>query len=240
MVTVLLVFTPGAIVAFLLNKSSLLKIDDAVTTVGIAVGLSVAFLTFVGYVVNFTPLGLNRLVPIVVAAPWAALGIYWIIRRSRFRTQLAWFFFFACLAVTVSIWALLSTGVAYTRNERSTEYIEFFLSSNPSDDNVFIVTIINRTKQPRNFSVVFRLAGSEVQVHGPRTCSPGSMLSEEFRLPLIPVGETLVISLEGDEFSGQELHLNNLGKTRARVVDRADLRFGFLLSSDLSRLVLQR
>lgn len=231
--TFLLVFIPGAILVILLKQSSRLKIDDAATMAGIAVSLSVALLTYAGYAVNFSPLGLKRLVPFCTAVPWAALGIYWVIRRPRFQLQLAWFAVFVFLSLTVLVWALLSTGVAYARNERSAEYTEFFVTKASSDDTAVVVTVINRSKQPQDFSVVFTLAGSEVPALGPQTLAPESMLSERIRLPLIPVGETIVIGLLGDENSGQELHLNNPGKTRAHVNDPADLDFDLLSSPDL-------
>ena len=231
--TVLLVFIPGAILVVLLKQSSRLKIDDAATMVGIAVSLGVALLTYAGYVTNFTSLGLKRLVPLSIAVPWAILGIYWVIRRPRFQLQLTWFAVFACLSITVFVWALLSTGVAYARYERSTGYTEFFVTKASSDDTAVVVTVINRSKQPQDFSVVFKLAGSEVPALGPQTLAPGSMLSERIGLPLVPFGETLVIGLRGDEIPGQELHLNNLAKTRAHMNDQADVDFDLLSLSDL-------
>ena len=216
-VIVLLIFAPGGILVFMLNQSSLLKIDDRPTIIGIAVSLSVAFVTYAGYIVNFSPLGLNRLVPVLIAVPWATLGMYWVIRRPRLQLQLGWIFVISCVAITVIVWALLSTGVAYARSERSTEYIEFFVTKESPEDTAINVTVINRTKQTLDFSVTFELDELEAQILGPKRLAPNSMLSERWRHPLIPVGETLVIRLRGSGISCQELHLNNMGKALAYV-----------------------
>jgi hypothetical protein len=206
-----LAFVPGAVFVFIAHRSSIFRVDDISTLIGLAVGLSIAFITFVGYITNFTPLGLGWFVPLSVIVPWVVLGIYLIIRRPRFRVESSWVIYGASLIITLLIWSLLSTGVARARTQRRAEFTELFVTQPHPQSRSLAVNVVNRLNQSADFTIVFELDGVEVQTVGPQLLAPNSSWTEKWRIPSTSMDKRVLITLEKGGIPYRELHLSELG-----------------------------
>ena len=204
------IFLPGTVVIFILYHTTLLRIDDVSTAIGLGVGLSLALVTFLGYLVNFTGLGLDWLMPLSVIGPWLLFMIYVIGYRPNFSIEPAWGSYGAALIITLALWALLSTGVAYARNQRYAEFTEFFVTQGNVQPEALTLNVINRLNQTGNFSLVFSAAGVDLATIGPQLLPPNSSWLQEWPIPAQLTGETLTITLKKDGISYRELRLSEL------------------------------
>jgi hypothetical protein len=209
--TIALAFVPGAVLTFIARSSSILEIDDIPTLTGLAVGISIAVVTFIGYIANFTPLGLDWFVPLCVLVPWGVLGIYLIIRRPVFRLTLSWATYGTSLVVVLLVWALLSTWAAHARAQRHAEFTELFVTQEDTLSKTISVNVVNRLNRPEDFTIVFKLDDVEVRTVGPRLLAPNSLWIEKEPIPPTLTGERLVITLEKDGLPYRELKLSGLG-----------------------------
>jgi hypothetical protein len=204
---ILLLFIPGAIAVLIMHTSGFFRVHEAHTLIGLSIGLSISFVTFVGYLVNFTPLGLALLVPLSIGAPWVLLGIYLLIRRPSLRLRAAWAARGAAILVVVLIWSILASQVAQARTQRHAEFTEFFVTQAAPQSQPLALNVVNRLNQTGAFSIDILVDGVKVRTIGPRTMAPGSYWTETWSMPPKSGGASITFALQKDGIPYRELRL---------------------------------
>lgn len=204
-----LFFAPGAVLVFVLRNEGSLAQTDGLVLIGLAAGLSVAFVTCVGYAVNFAPLKLAWTVPLIVLIPWIGLGIYLLFRRLTVHVKPMWLARICVLALVLLVWAFLSTVVAHARVQGRAEFTEFFVTQDETKDGVLDVNVVSRLSQPTYYTLVFELGGYEVQTIGPRLVHRNSVWIEEWEVPPVSGDERLLMTLEKNGVSFGTLELSS-------------------------------
>jgi hypothetical protein len=207
-----LLFIPGAIAVFAMHTSGFFRVHEVQTLIGLSIGLSISFVTFVGYIVNFTPLGLALLVPLAIGAPWVLLGIYLLIRRPPLRLRAAWAARGAAILAVVLVWSILAGQVAQARTQRHAEFTEFFVTQAAPQSRSVILNVVNRLSQAGAFSIDILADDVKVGTIGPRTLAPGSSWAETWSMPPTSDGTRFTFALQKDGTAYRELRLS--GTTR--------------------------
>jgi hypothetical protein len=207
-----LLFIPGAIAVFAMHTSEFFRVHEAHTLIGLSIGLSISFVTFVGYIVNFTPLGLALLVPLSIGAPWVVLGVYLLIRRPRLRWRAAWAARGAAILVVVMVWSILASQVAQARTQRHAEFTEFFVTQAAAQSQSVTLNVVNRLSQPAAFSVDIMADGVKVGTIGPRTMTPGSYWTETWSMSPHSDGSRFTFALQKDGMPYRELRFSRTTK----------------------------
>jgi hypothetical protein len=205
-----LAFIPGGILTFILLNGSHLRIEDTRTPVGLSIGLSFALVTFIGYIANFTVLGLGWFVPLSVTLPWIVFAVQLIIRQPHLRACWPWVIRGSSILMALAIGSLLSAGVTHARTLRRAEFTEFFVTQNDPQSRTLTIHAVNRLNEPSNFTMVFRSAGVELETRGPRTLSSNALWTEQWQVPPSQVDRRIVITLEKDDIPYRVLHLSEL------------------------------
>ena len=205
---VLLAFLPGATFTFIASNSSLLRIRDTATLLGLTIGTSVAFVTFIGYLANFSPLGLGWSVPLIVVIPFILLGAYLAVRRPQLRASSSWLARTSSLSCLLLIWSLISTVVAHERTRDRSGFIEFFVTQQYPGSETIVVNVVNREERSGEFALVVERDGVIYQTIGPKSMLPMSTWREELQLPTEITGYgRQVIRLVRDGDARWQLHL---------------------------------
>jgi hypothetical protein len=205
---ILLMFIPGAIAVFAMHTSSFFQANETHTLIGLSIGMSITFVTFVGYIVNFTPLGLSFLVPLAIVAPWVLLGIYLLLRRPRMRLRTTWLVRGASILVVVFVWAILASQVAQARTQRHAEFTEFFVTRANPQDRSFTINIVNRLDRTGDFTIDIAADGVQVQTFGPWTIAAKSYRTETWQAPSDAANARFTITLKKDGIPYRELHFS--------------------------------
>jgi hypothetical protein len=209
---ILLLFVPGAIAAFAMHTSGFFRVHEAHTLIGLSIGMSITFVTFIGYIVNFTPLGLGLLVPLSIVAPWILLGIYLVVRRPQLRLRTAWVVRGACILIVVLCWAILSNQVAQARTDRHAQFTEFFVTQANSQERSFTINIVNRLDQAEEFTIDIAADGTPVQTLGPWTMPAQSQRAEAWRVPSASPNTSFTVTLKKDRIPYRELRFSGSGE----------------------------
>jgi uncharacterized membrane protein len=191
-----------------MHTSGFFRVHEPHTLIGLSIGLSISFVTFVGYIVNFTPLGLALLVPLSIGAPWVLLGVYLLIRRPALRMRAAWAARGATILVVVLIWSVLASQVAQARTQRHAEFTEFFVTQAAPQSQSIALNVVNRLNQTVAFSIDIMADGVKVQTIGPRTMTPGSYWTETWSMPPESGGTRFTIALQKDGAPYRELRFS--------------------------------
>jgi hypothetical protein len=218
---IILAFIPGTVLLVIVHHSLPAAIDNS-ATIGLAVGLSIAFAILLSYIAYFTPLGLAWFVPLGVLVTLDILGVYLFIRYYKFHFQRSWVVTMLSLVVTLLIWSFMSTSVAHIRTQQSAEFTEFFVTQVDPQSGSLNVNVVNRLSNPANFTMTFSLNGIEVQTIGPQLLSPNAAWIEKWPMPLTAMDDRLVITLKKDGTLHRDLHLTVSTKCRACQVEVID------------------
>jgi hypothetical protein len=135
-----LIGLPGIALAWLVQRQTLFgRNADIRTMIGLAVGLGVANLTLIGYIANFTQLGLAWIIPLSLGMP--LLGMLALVVRHGGRLQIApaWLRYGVSLLVVTLIWATLATSIATHRTANTVALSEFFVTQSQPDTLTFHV-----------------------------------------------------------------------------------------------------
>jgi hypothetical protein len=180
---VVLLFVPGAVLLFILHDTQQFRVEPVATRYGLVVGFSIMCVTFIGYLANLTPLGLESYVPLCVGIPWLALAIYWLARQPHVHLQSQWIVRGLVLLGALSIWALLSTATANSRSEDHRLLTEFFVTQVDPQSSSFAITAVNGSEQARNFTFLLESGGLGPQVIGQQNVAAGASWTETWHIP---------------------------------------------------------
>jgi hypothetical protein len=204
-----LFFLPGFILLFIaLRHSQIISTDWGVLR-GLTIGLSVTFVTFIGYLTNFSPLGLNGILPLSLTLPWLALVAELLLHRKRFTVSWSVISPAASLITITFIWAFLALSVAQGRAGNHAEYTEFFATQEDSEGETITLNVVNRLAEPENFEMVAQLPGQPSQIIGLRIVAPGAIWRVTWEIPGRVTPEWVVITLERKGVAYHELRLSS-------------------------------
>jgi hypothetical protein len=209
LVLLALFFLPGAILIFIASRHLIAIVDSLRVLCGLAVGLSVTFVTFVGYLTNFSPLGLVWFVPLSFGIPCVALLAEWILHRRQSKLSSSFIAYAASLVTVVLVWAFLATGVGEARASRRAEYTEFFATRDSGQTGTITLNVVNRLAEPQDFAIVVQSLGQPGRTIGVRILAPGAIWRSTWETPVQQTHERFVISLERDGVAYRELRLSS-------------------------------
>jgi len=152
-----------------------------VVSLGLSIGFSVAVVTIIGYITNFSALGLGYLVPMCTAFPWMGLGIRLLAsnRRSHIAMQQARQVFISI--VGLALWASLA---AYTDMARASPYSgpsELFVTQDQQNKDALTIGVISQ--RPGDFTVHIEMNDVRLGSIGPRRLQPQDVWSEQWIVP---------------------------------------------------------
>jgi len=205
---IILFVVPGGVLSFILHDASLFTPEPTPTLFGLAVGLSIVFLTFLGYAVNFSPLGLRWYIPLCILLPWAFLTAYLVMRRRPFRPEPRTIMYVLTMLATMLLWALSATWIAHVRTENHRLQTEFFATQTEPQASSLDITAVNRSKNARTFTISFESDGVRYQSFGPRLVPPNSIWTETWDIPPDLLQKRLCILLEEDGNPTHELGIH--------------------------------
>jgi hypothetical protein len=204
-----LFFLPGVILLFIAWRHSQVISMDSGTLRGLAIGLSVTFVTFIGYLTNFSPLGLNWFLPLSLILPWIALVVELSLHRGRFTISWSVIVSVASLVTITCVWAFLALQVAQERSGNHADYTEFFVTqAQPGKDDITL-NVVNRLPEPQNFSMAAQLPGQPKQIVGLRIVAPGAIWKVTWKIPGGATSERYVVTLEKNGIAYRELRLSS-------------------------------
>lgn len=202
-------FLPGFVGLLIAARHSVLILDDLQALSGLAIGLSVTFATFVGYLTNFSPLGLAWFVPLSIGIPGVAMMAEWILHRQRPQRVLpSHVAHLLALVVIVLVWASLALSVADSRITRRAEFTEFFVTRNNLSSEMVTFNVVNRLNQPQDFAIAVRSANLSSPIIGQRILPPGSIWNVAWKMPMLKPKQQIVVSLERNGIAYRKLKIS--------------------------------
>jgi hypothetical protein len=200
-----LIGVPGIALAWLAQRQTLFGQNaDIRTMIGLAVGLGVANLTLIGYLANFTQLGLTWIIPLSIGLPLAGMLGLVIRHGGRIQVAPAWLRYGASVLIVTLIWATLATSIATQRTADTAALSEFFVTQSQPDTLTFHVA--NATAAPQDLVLTIT---TDAQVVEERTLHipAGGVSSEQWTIGLDLRGKPASITLlkQGQPF--RTLHI---------------------------------
>jgi hypothetical protein len=137
--------------------------------------------TIIGYMTNFSALGLGYLVPVCTAFPWIGLGIRLLAanHRSRVAMQQA-----RQVLISIGGLALWASLAAYTDMARASPYSgssELFVTQDQQNRDALTVSIISQRQG--DFTVHIEMNDVRLDSIGPRRLQPQDVWSENWVVP---------------------------------------------------------
>jgi uncharacterized membrane protein len=208
-VVIFLLIIPGVIFTFILHKNSLFKFSGFHTLIGLSIGLSIAFTTLIGYIVNFTSLGLQWLIPLCVAIPLLMLAVYLTVWRPRISIRVRWIIHGCAILITVLVWSTLAGQVAQARTQRHALFTEFFVTHSDMDQRAIAVNVINRLNQTEEFTIHVFIDSTIIQTIGPKKMTPNSSWVYDLDIPVSSTRSRITIELEKEGVVYRELQFSS-------------------------------
>ncbi|MGD2049849.1 MAG: hypothetical protein PVH03_10145 [Chloroflexota bacterium] len=205
-----LAFIPGTILLFIARSSTDLRFDDFPTNIGLAIGFSIAIVTIVGWLANFTPLGLKHFIPRYVFAPGVLLLLVFVLLKRPPLTGSWQLVPLLSLMLLLLIWSLLATAVARVRTDQASDFVEFFLTQAHGQKNSVTVNVVNRGRDPGRFEIRVDSDGLVVDQLGPRRLEPGSAWCTSWTFPETLDQKTITVRLQQDGVPNGELHFSRM------------------------------
>ncbi|HLE13556.1 MAG TPA: hypothetical protein VI776_02325 [Anaerolineales bacterium] len=212
----LLLFAPGAALALLILPRLNLSGADTETRqvfLALAVGLSIAVNTCLGYLVNFTTLGLSWLLPLAVVLTVTALVIRLALPFPK-PAQSLWPILLLVLA-SLAVWSLATTLVDLYRSQARQPDTEFFLTAGGAAQDQILANVVNRTSQIKTCSLRLEQGGHSTQELATFSLPPEAAWQAPVDMPGSLGGDRLVFILGCDRQLRFALHLNRLPSGRA-------------------------
>ena len=201
-----LFLAPGAILLGLIRVDRIGIGKDFSAVAGLSIGLSVAFLTFCGYVVNFTFMGLTTLIPFVLGSLMIVVGLRTIRRTDSLlpgRTERLWLW---ALLLVVLLWSLTTVAVNSWKVQVNEPVTELFLTQSPSKDGSVDINVVDTSGEPGPVSLLVELDGTEVAQWGPRLVNRDSPWVVTQEIPPSMCGNMLVVTMERNGLPLRQLH----------------------------------
>ncbi len=201
----LLIGVPGLALAWLAQRGALVgRSADIRTMAGLAVALGIANLTLLGYVANFSPLGLRSVVPLVIGAPLLALLGLLLIKRQPVAIASVWLHYGATLLLVSLLWAAMATAVSAQRSAASPAQSELFITQTQPD--ALTLTVTNPTAQRADFELTIAVDG-QVRSQQPLHLAPGALSSQQWQVDPALLGQPATITLLQQGQPLRTLHL---------------------------------
>ena len=151
-----LLFLPGLISLLILNQAIGFKFDSPLMNWGVSMGISIAFTTIIGYLVNFSPLRLDWQVVLVGAIPFIIFILFLLARRGN--VQFNWSQLGAGMFLLLIGWSLIGAAVSQQRLDAHKSYSEFFITQDGIHADDVRLTVISRLPEAESFSVAMQMA----------------------------------------------------------------------------------
>jgi len=210
--TVSLLILPGAVIVSVLhNTASFQKLSWHVQ-LGLSIGLSITLITFIGYVVNFTPLGLGMLIPLVVTTSVIVMLGHLLLNRHRLRVSFDSVVRMVSILAVAVVWSVLAIQVTEARTQRHAEYTEFFATQSTSGAGSIDLHIVNRHKRPIVYEVVINQQGKIPQNIGTLHVDSRSKGLMTWSIPEHLVGQSVEILLMRDGQPDRKLILRDTSR----------------------------
>lgn len=188
-----LIVAPGIALAWLAQRQALFGPNADIRTMSaLAVGLGVANLTLMGYLANFTPLGLAWMIPLSLGLPLLGLLILVVRQRGRVQIAPAWLRYGATVIIVTVIWATLATSVATSRSASPAALSEFFVTQTQPDTLTFHLTNASAVDQDLVLAIT---AGTQVVEERTLHIPAGGVSSEQWTIGLELEGQPASISV---------------------------------------------
>lgn len=209
-VVLILFFIPGVVFLLITCTSSISNfVFDIRTKLGLAISLSIAFITFISYIANFT-IGLNYLLFLCIVLPIGVLAMYMLVSHNHFSPNLSEKLHLLTGIIIILTWAFLSSTVAQVRTQRNAEFVEFFVTRANLASEQIAVNVVNRLDQAIEFTISLKVNEDEIKTLGPNVILSNSIWVENLDFLNIQTGDRLEITLEREGLPDQELHLSNI------------------------------
>ncbi len=173
---VLITVLPGLPIVWILRaKEEELRLDVR-SLMAIGVTTSISFATFIGYIVNFTSLGLGSFIPMLSGLVILLMvGALWYLRHVR--AVMSSLPHILAVLTLVFVWAFLSTAVAQARTRDHAAYTEFFLTQSGTA-NCVDFHVVNRVGRASQFYVNIMIGGVKTESRGPHSLVPYARWTE--------------------------------------------------------------
>jgi hypothetical protein len=209
---ILLLLLPGGILLHLLKTLSIFSWNEEYSFIALCLIISISMITVISYIANFTILGLNLIVPIIILI--CSTMVFIIILRNRSKKPEEPFYLSSLKSTyifyigLVILWAIIST-ITIQKTINTNDYIELFAtqSLNKGFVNIYVV---NRTKTVEIFDMAIFVGENSLDRLKSIQIYPFSSYVSVQRLPKNKIGEKITILLLKGDRTYEEIHFKSV------------------------------
>jgi hypothetical protein len=198
---------PGTVATFIIHTRLRFAEYNPYLYGAIAIGLSVAFVTFIGYIVNFSPLGLSWFAVLLCALPAVALAVHLLWSRPRVKVSSQLLSLGVGVIAAILIWSIFASQVMAIRTERSASATEFFVTQDDDAPEAIVWNIVNRGDREERLNLVVLADSAVVKQFALPPVAPGSFLREAWPIPADLGSRRVTLSLLKDGAVYRELRV---------------------------------
>lgn len=191
---VLVLVLPGMAVLLLLRDLGFLKFEDSYSMLFFSMVLSLGFVTAVGYLVNFTRIGLKNYALVNALIVLILFVVYIIIRWSHRKPFKFPPVGFRSLFVVILVWCLGSALITVSRSASKAELTEFFITQTASSKFSPVIYVRNQMRSEQEYILSWRQGDQSTRLLATFRLSPGEVFRQRLG-SFVPVAGGLNLEL---------------------------------------------
>lgn len=129
---------------------------DFSSIIALVIGISVTLVTFIGYFLNLTGIGLNWFLLVIDCIAILAVVVVCFTRTGESLQNRGLYYAVATIVTCLLVWAFSSTTINQLRTIQDSEFVEYFITQDDDETNAIVVNIVNRKNEPIEARIVFQ------------------------------------------------------------------------------------